>query len=371
MRARSLALAVSALAGCGEPVIEMTLRLPEPDVQAEFDTSCLTTFEIYIDGNGYPDDPNDYRRDCLGIDQSTPKASIADIYDEVRGQFALTLPASGLAAVEVYARTGTCDQGTQDPNELIYHAGKEYDGGDTISVPLVPVTSCEKQTIRARPIDVLQLVTTKDCAMSGLATGGVDLATMTPLPLTDRLTYYGGVASAPLVDGVATLQGSLESGPTSCVALYAYDDLQASTTESTACYHTAPGACAGPGEVEVATINREAAANTPDPQVMAAYNGVTYGLVWGTQPLAGAEVTLAEEDSRRAQVLYLDPPPGYDPTSGAPIPRRVDGTTGPSGMFMVYTKQIVTINVTANGTTRTLRIGTFSNEYPGAVIVGM
>src|SRR5687768_3953562 len=93
------------LAGCGEKVVEMTLKLPASDLVASHDTSCVTAIEVWANGTTYPTDINDSKRDCI---ETTGAAKYSDIRDEMLGQFELAIPDSGLGGIEIYGYTAQC-----------------------------------------------------------------------------------------------------------------------------------------------------------------------------------------------------------------------------------------------------------------------
>ena len=70
-------VAFACLGGCAAPVVEMSLQLPSDGNGGQFDMSCVTAVEVYTDGNHYPIDLNDTKRDCIEL--TAPAATFKDI----------------------------------------------------------------------------------------------------------------------------------------------------------------------------------------------------------------------------------------------------------------------------------------------------
>ena len=80
------------------------------------------------------------------------------------------------------------------------------------------------------------------------------------------------------------------------------------------------------------------------------------------QLIAGATVDV---DPLHAQVVYLDPPNAQ----GLLAPRAGATSTGPSGLFAVYTDTITPVRISANGASSTVMLGATDDLYSAAIVV--
>ncbi len=78
-------------------------------------------------------------------------------------------------------------------------------------------------------------------------------------------------------------------------------------------------------------------------------------------------VTIDEADKDKGEVVYLDMPPGVEMGTGT-LTTRAGTSTGPSGLFAVYTQSLVRITISGNGKTVTRTVGT-EEDYVSAVFV--
>ena len=339
-------LPLVVLAGCGEKVIEMRLELP-PD-HAQWDTSCTKTIEVFTEGTTYPTIAEDYVGQTLDASDDPP-ATFEEVRDLVRGQFSVQIPESGLGGIEMYGWDGVSGffaDGTFP--DLVFYSYVPYEGQDVITVELAANLDCRLRQVTVRPIDMVKLLTTKDCAMAAVADPQAfsSMGSLTPGLFRDYLFGWGGQHGANVVNGVASYSAPTMSGPDSCVAVYA----SSATASSGGCMH-GERVCASPNEIEVALVDNVISDNSVDTAIEVEFRGVVVGaIVDATKtPIAGATV---EVEPGLGQVVYVN----LDVAGRRLVPAGGNATTA-SGMFMLYTSDIITANVTANGRTKTLKVG--------------
>jgi len=354
------------LCACGDKAIEMTLQPPPSSVQAEFSTSCVAAVEIFVDGANYIQDGGDYVRDCIDLPANAKRDTYTDLRNRVAGQFDVGLPPSGLLGVEVFGYSGPCDATQIRDYDLIFYSSAEYTGNDVITLPMTPNLSCVQQDATIRPVDVLKLVATKDCSLAGWTEGKLGLTTLSPVPFFDQTYWWGGQSAGPIVNGVVTLHGPAKVGPDTCLAIGLYTDAWrgatcAPPTDQQVCART---------EIEAPMIDLNVAAASRDAAKYSQYGAMVIGAVYGVAPagaIAGATVTIDPEDQQLGEVVYLDMPAGTENGVGGltAVPRT---STGPSGLFAVYTQSFVHLSITANGKTVKRVIGG-ANAVETAVLV--
>ncbi|MEJ7598773.1 MAG: hypothetical protein WKG01_12770 [Kofleriaceae bacterium] len=360
-------------AGCGDKVIELSLRLPSSEVAAQNDTACVTAIEVIAEGNDYPNDPNDLRRDCI---EPGAVPTYSAIRDAVRGKFELAIPSSGLGRIAMRGHAGNCEPIVDIPDDpvkpdLIFYGGSEYDGGDSLVVPLVPNLSCTRRAVTAKPLDVLKLAAggATPCVTAELADlqAGVSVGTLSPRPFDDELEYWGGVSGASLANHVASFEALMQPGAGSCVAAYAGNPLLVTI----GCLPTGGrNACTPQGILEVPVINSDVAFASLDQTKITRYEGAVFGLVYGAAaPIANATVTIDAADQDRAEVVYLDMATGVENGVGRLTP-LAQTSTGPDGLFVVYTNGLVTVTVGTGATTRKVRVGSLG-DLPAVVLVAL
>jgi hypothetical protein len=357
------------LAGCGEKVVEMTLKLPASDLVTSHDTSCVTAIEVWANGTTYPTDSNDSKRDCI---EPTGAPKYGDIRDEMRGKFELSIPDSGLGGIEIYGYTAQCqvpDNAGDDPikSELIFYASADYDGSDSIVLPITPNVSCTRSPVTTKPLDILKLAAggATACTAAELPDlmAGVSLGTMSPRPFTENLDWWGGLTGGPLTNHVATFDALLQPGLESCIAAYAGNpDLV-----SMACIPSGRNACAPAGTVEIPLINGNVAFASLDATKALEYKGAVFVLVYGAAPIANATVAIDDADKEDAEVVFMDMPAGVENGTGKLTPLAQQSTNA-KGLFMVYTNGFVNITVSNGGVSRKLRVGGIA-DYPAATLV--
>lgn len=351
-------LAVGLVASaCGEPTVEMTLRLPTENT--DFDMSCVTAVDVWIYGTTYPNDTGDRRFECIDI---ADRATFADVKAAISGKISLALPETGLKGAEVEGRGGPCspDSSTTLFN-LAFNAHAGWDGGDQLVLPINPVASCAASSVAVRAIDVLELVRTKDCALALLPDAmndGVDLGTITPS------LYAGNFFWAPLgvtLDtGVATVSGLTTVGSTSCLAAFIGSD----DANTISCAVPGAAVCASPSEREFGVLPQGPIRASLDQDKLGTYRGAVVGSVWSRAapiaPLAGATV---EYDEDHGSLVYVEP-------SGTGLVPIAGTSTGPSGMFVLYTNEVGDITIKSSLGQKTVRVGATPDRV-ATVLVGI
>jgi hypothetical protein len=347
LKGRAWLLPLAATVGCGEKVIEMKLTLP--DDHAQWDTSCIKTIEVFTEGTNYPTIADDFSGQTLDT-RDSPPATYLDVEDAVRGQFDVEIPESGLGGIEMYGWDGSSGffpDGTFP--DMVFFSFVPYTGQDTIRVELVPNLDCRPRPVTIRPIDLITLITTKDCAMAAVTDpqAFASMGTLTPGLFRDYLFGWGGQHGANVVGGVATFQAPTTAGPESCVAVYSSDAI----ASSGGCV-TGERACAMANELEVALVDNVFSDNSVDTAIEEQFRGVIVGAVVDATktPIAGATVSV---DEALGKVVYVN----LDLAGARFVPVANAQATTASGMFMLYTSDLVEVNVTAMGRTKPLTLG--------------
>ncbi len=361
MKTKRIFLALGAIAGCADPVIDMSLRLPTAaQTPANFDLSCITAVDVTVAGNdkGTAGDKPDAITTCVDVKKAP--TSFAALRAEISGKVDISLPQSGLAAVTIRGRTGTCAEENRDYESIFYGGSAYLDGAESLSIPVVANISCNaKKTYAISVVDMLALDATKQCAMAVppasvkpvVFSGNIRPLMMGPeFPLTRW--DYGASWVVPDVAGKAAIESYASAATTrSCIAIgFGSDGPLAGSCVNP----NAATLCAGPNELELGAINALVAFNSIDTTLVQQYGSPVFGAVWRASPaatvtkapIAGAIVEL--EDPTQGKVVYVEP--------GASKLAATAGTsTGPSGMFIVYLK--------GESTTVTVRSGTTLQRY--------
>lgn len=351
------------LAGCGDPAVDVSLRLPSAATQAMYDTSCVTAVEIYVNGGNYPDDTGDYLRDC--IDVTSPAMTFSELRERIRGRFDMKIPASGLSGIELYAYNGGCTAANPRDYDLVAYGSAPYVGDDSIALPVTPNLTCTQGDYTLRAVDILKYVKSASCTQSAWTQGKIGLSTISPLPFTQTAYWWGGQSSGMATTGVVNVRGlALGIGVNSCLAASLY------TTQYDEVTCMAPAdqrVCATGGELEAPMIDVTVGYMSADPTKINRWGAVVYGAVVGPAAIANATVTIDPADKDKGEVVYLDAPAGVE--NGTGTLTATGGTaTGPSGLFAVYTQSLVHITITGNGKTVTRTVGT-EEDYISAVLV--
>ena len=353
------------LAGClGDKAVDVSLELPTSQVSALYDTSCVSAVEIYVNGGNYPTDPDDYLRSCVDLDRSG--ATFADVKAQIHGKFDTKIPASGLSGVELYAFDGSCTASRTRDYDLLFFGSAAYIGGDTLPIQITPNATCTPSNIVIQPVDVLKYVKTGVCASSTWTTGKLALSTLSPLPFTNGETYWwGGQAAGFATTGSVAVQGIAQNiGPKSCLAIGLYTD---DWYEVTCTPPPDQRVCATGTDVEAPMINLDVAFASIDSTKINRFGAMLVGAVVGPGPLANATVTIDPEDADKGEVVYFDMPAGVEDGIGALTP-HAGTTTGPSGLFGIYTEALIHITVTAGGKTVQRTIAGNEDEATAVIV---
>jgi hypothetical protein len=349
-KGRAWLLPLVATVGCGEKVIEMKLVLPEDHEQ--WDTSCLKTIELFTGGANYPTISTDYLGQTLDT-ADAPPTTYLDVEDVMRGQFLLDIPDSGLSGIELYGWDGPSgffvDPAAGLFPDMVFYSYVPYSGQDEMRVEIVPNLDCRLRPVTVRPIDMLTLLQTKDCAMAAITdpNAGVGMGTLTPGLFRDYMFGWGGQHGSLLANGVAVFSAPLTAGPESCVAVYSGD----ARSSSGGCV-TGERVCAGPNEIETTLVDNLMADNAADPAIEERFRGIVFvAVVDNTKtPIAGATVTVDEEIG---QVVF-----GNVDTVARRFTAVGGEQTTASGTFILYTSTLAEVTITAPGRgTKTLTLG--------------
>jgi hypothetical protein len=352
------------LAGCfDDKAIDLQLQAPAPAIASQFSPACVASVEVWINGSTYPTNEEDSARGCVSLTGKTT-ATWNDVLASIRGSFEADMPDSGLGGVEIYGFAGPCEAGAFNDYDLIFYSHTTYEGGDSLGIPITPNLSCDATDVKIRPIDLLQLIKTGQCTQAAWMRGKMAVTTLSPYPWTDTLDWWGGQNGANIAaDGVATFRGLTKTGPETCLALSNYTG----TWESIS--------CVGPYEQRVCATGTEYESPMVDPMVAAAsqelpkvtkWGSLVIGAAWGAGPLAGATVTI--DPPTAGEVVYFDMPPGVETGVGGLTPRG--GTvTGVSGLFGIYTDDMVKITVTQNGRSVSRMVGGFDSEFSQVALI--
>jgi hypothetical protein len=358
------ALLLLLLAGCFDGTsIELELKMPPATVASMYSPSCVASVEVWINGKNYPTNEDDSSRGCVPLD-TKPRMTWDEVHASISGAFEADIPDSGLGSVEVYGYTGPCAAGAMNDYDLVFFAHTSYQGGDKLDIPVTPNLSCGDADIRVRPIDVMKLVKTGQCAQAAWTNGKMAVTTLSPYPFTNSLEWWGGQNGANIAaDGTAAFRGLSKPGPDSCLALSNFT----SKWESVSCAGPAEQrACATGTEIEAPMISLATATATQDLPKITKWGSLVIGAAWGTAPLVGATVTL--DDPSKGEVIYYDMPAGVENGTGA-LTVHAGTSTGASGLFGVYTREMVKINVTHNGRTASRMIGGYNAEFSQVALI--
>ena len=355
----------------------MQLELQMPSDVQNWDTSCVTTIEVFTDGKNYPADSTDYNDFVVTID---PQGTMPGVESAVRGKLDVPIPPSGLSGVELYAWAGTSGfADNEDTGELIFSAYATTVGQDTLVMPLIPTVNCPNHATKVRPLDIIKYIQpltatpqpAPDCAAAAMPddTTTVEIGSLSPARYVSGLLYWGSPTTASLALGGTSVTGPTTMGPAACLATRTRT---AGTRSGTiACANYSTGACGKSLELELPYIDPLYAMNSADPALLQQYGAVTVGVVVhsnGTAnqnvPVPNATITV---DTSVAKVVYVDIQP-----SGKKLVPKADATaTTSSGMFMVYSDEITSIKATAGAMSKTVVIGaTPLDEYKNATVPG-
>ena len=358
-------IALVLMSACAEPVVEMQIVLPKN--ADTFDTSCLTAVEVRVNGTTYPQDKQDRRRSCIEV---TAGSTYASVRDAIRGKFELSIPETGLGGIEIYGWSGPTPCRDDLPPfvtpDLLFFGKGDYIGQDRVDIPLVPNVSCTLGDVKVRLVDMFALIGGATCTEAMTVPdneAGAGVGTLVPKLFGKGTDWYGNFAGAASQLNLASFKGLTQVGTRSCLAI----DGGSLDHGSTSCVVGGPSVCAGPGEIEHASLSYDVleVVTNYDSTLMVQFPGILMGSVWSAarQPLAGAKV---EIDPKHGKVVYVDPPPAGSGLLGI---RGDQSANGPSGMFVLYTGTVIPVKVTGGGATRTVMLGSADNATAGAMIV--
>lgn len=362
---------LALLAGCTDPVVSMHLEIPQAAMT--MDTSCVTAIEVRAYGTHYPGDPNDFTRACLDITGANYQA----LDTALQGKFELLMPQGGLSGIGIYGWSGP--SACQPPAEasvtpdLMFTAKQNYIGQDTIELPVQPNLSCSMSQVKVRMVDMNAMLagSTPSSANCTTATMGdtannnwVDFGTISPKLFDKGTQWFGGNEWAPLSGGLSTFMGYNDLHSKSCLGFDAGYDGGGST--SCAVGGTSVCGSAGDGIMEAAILPTSTIDSVLalDAQKVSKWQGVIVGEVWsnGTtkHPVSGADVQV---DPTHGEIVYVD-----QGAAGAVTP-RTGSSTGPSGLFVLYTDTVASVTITSGTSTRTVNLGAIDQFMAGAMIV--
>ena len=243
---RSL-VALTLLAGCTDPVVDMELVLP--DSTAMFDTSCITAVEVHVTGENYLQDDDDYEHSCIELQGGS---SYTAIRDAIRGKFDVDVPDSGITGIEIYGWSGPtpCNEYSEPyvtPDLLFYGRGG-YIGQDTVVVPVTPTLSCARKQLNVRMFDMIALAGGATCQVAGMPVGdvGVGVGTLVPRLYGKGSEFFGNLTGAASTNNLASFMAPTQTGPKSCLAL---DGGGEQWGGSTGCVVGGASVCAAAGDI--------------------------------------------------------------------------------------------------------------------------
>jgi hypothetical protein len=186
-----------------------------------------------------------------------------------------------------------------------------------------------------------------------------------PRHLGSGVDFFGGFRGAEVGGGISTFSAATTGLPSkSCLAF----DMYGARGFATSCVLPGGKVCAADDEYEAPFLNRDIAneALTLDEALFARWGTQVFVSVWDhgspKRPLAGAKLELAAD---QGQVVYIDPPAPGSTT----VTRRTEQATGASGLAVVFTNQLASVKVSANGASRTVVVGAPVYSAGAAMVV--
>jgi hypothetical protein len=343
---------VGAVAACSDPAIDLSLRLPDTDV----DLSCVQSVRVYAWGETVTDEtPNQ----CIVLD--APVGGFAELREAVRGKLELRLPPSGLAGIDVSGMTfGDCF------GDSVFYGGAEYDGGDMV-IPLVANFDCSvtADTV-VKPVDYRSLASGSCLGPAGRLDRGSIHPTMLDVPLPAMVYDLTEPSALVGVDGTALFPDALINiDDESCMAVG--DEV----TGSIGCvYPGAPAVCATGTQLELTTIDVDFANASMEPDAAARYPQIVFASVWDAtaaikHPIQGAQITVSPADVDLGEIHYATLPTGAPSMIDLPTATATDAT----GMFVAYMDRPVSVVVSAAGYSSRLVTLTAADYYFGALTI--
>jgi len=359
-------LLLIGVAGCTDPVVALQLELPTS--ATAFDTSCVATVEMRVEGMTFPDDPMDYK--TISVPLTTSASGYAEVVSAIRGKFEVPIPASGLKAVslEGWNNGPGWDDLTRDVqgSDLVFFGRGVYSGDDTLSIPLTPNISCTRQSLTIHALDLVAFVTHAYSCSAATAPDASDddswvgAGTMTPALYAPDTLFFGDHDGADFMSNVATFMAPTQAGPESCLAFDGGD----ATAWSSGCASSGKGVCGTTTtDFELPIIAPPYDANSVDTAITPRFPGATFGGVFTSarQPLQGVRIDI---DPALGQVVYGNLDTGMQklaPTGGS--------TTSASGLFVIYTTGVVDVTFTSGTTVKVVKVGAPSSDGVGGLTV--
>jgi hypothetical protein len=342
---------VGALVACGDPAVDLTLRLPDTDA----DLSCVASVRVYAWGESQIDDTTQ----CIVLD--APVSGFAELRDAVRGKLDLALPASGLAGIDVAGMTFEDCFG-----DAVFYGGAAYDGGD-LAIPLVASFDCSVSADTVvKPIDYRALLGGSCLAGATRLDRGSIHPTMLEFPLPAMVYDLTQPSALVAADGTATFPDALiPIDDESCMAVG--DEL----TGSISCIDPgAPGVCAVGTQLELTTIDVNFANASMEPNAAERHAQILFGAVWDAtalvkHPIDGARIQIVDDDADAGEIHYATLPVGAPSMIDLPTATATDAT----GMFVAYMDRPLTLVVSAPGYSSKQVTITAADYYFGATTI--
>jgi hypothetical protein len=365
----ALAMA-SSLAACTDPVIEMSLALPDAAAAQGFDLSCVGAVSVTILGNdmGDTNHPPDAFGDC--VDLAAPPKTFADVQQAISGRFSFSLPRSGLAGVQLSGVKGSCGD-LVATRESVFYGGAPRAGGDRMTIPLVPNISCDKaHTYGVTVIDLMSLAMNHSCD-SPIDTSRVFAGDIRPRLMGDqmpRMMLERGASEVLALFGSGTVASySAAADAHACIAV-GYDG---SLNGGAQCVNPAAQTlCADTGQLETASLPLSYIDMSREADLIAQYGEPVFGGVWEPTntdtEIAIANATVELADPTQGKVFYVQ--------RGAAQFTRIDGALGTNaeGWFVAYIhgEPIDLIVKAAGHAQQTIRVAA-TPDWPSTVIAAL
>lgn len=367
MKVHALVL-VLGVSACGEAAVELELTVGSSDLTS-FDVGCVTAVDILPHEVGDPNPLDIGLRTSIGVDTPecvdiTPQTSISGVVNALRGKISMPMPEKGLGGIQIRGRTGSC----ADPAlyyEAIFYGGAGYsDGQDSLAIALRPNISCANiKTYTVKPVDLFAITAsaTHECTLvtDALATFPGNVRPTSLGDGFDPLMFEAGPDVGMLEAGKATLTSFASAAAGTCIAV-AHEGTMA--RGATCVNASATSLCAAPGEIEIPIVPN-LAMSALDGAKIQDYGPPLVGAAWEkapNKPIAGATVT--PTDPNKSLVVYVEPMGGVL----REIPNAT--STGPSGMFIVYSRSVTNLTIAAPGHTSAKMFAGGAFEIEGTML---
>ena len=366
MRAGAL-LALAALTACNDGAIDLQLLLPEES--SDYDMTCVKAVDVL------PLGPADTQPLDIGartgnnatcIDLGRTVTTFAQLHTALSNTVDVGIPPGGLGAIEIRGRAGACaDKPPQF--EAIFYGGAQYSGTGDLTIPVARSLSCAQSAqFTVKPVNMYDLFNTKTCTDYIDPGSQAFSAEFRPTLIAHQpLTFETGASAQPMSVASVQLMSFNKNYHGTCAAVALQNT--AMTIAGQTCINNAGAmtACAGTN-VELPVLPTAYAQASRD-TTMTKYEGWSFVGVWTTTggtpgPVSGATVVL--DPMEDAKVVFGDlGTTAFQPTAGATA-------TTASGMFMVYTNDLVGLTVNANGkTSRHILVGADASHPSSSIVV--